>query len=181
MSRMTEGGKARMTEGEKQESRVSESLSLLLSVIPDPDRGSRQGKNPWSLCSCRGGIPGQSPGHASCRPKRLPRNGKRHETEGRMRCGHYRGGVPGGIRGRGYGRGGDRSTEGGMRCRHYRRGGGGETPHALSVILNEVPVLSLSKEKISRSTTERLEKQIPSFDRPFAKLRAYSGQALRSE
>ena len=72
-------------------------------------------------------------------------------------------------------------TEGGMRCRHYRRGGGGETPHALSVILNEVPVLSRSKERISRSTTERLEKQIPSFDRPFAKLRAYSGQALRSE
>ena len=33
----------------------------------------------------RGGI--------SCRPKRPPRNGKRHETEGRMRCGHYRGGV----------------------------------------------------------------------------------------
>ena len=37
-------------------------------------------------------------------------------TEGRMRCGHYRGG-------------GDRATEGGIRCRHYgelplRRGGG---------------------------------------------------------
>ena len=98
-------------------------------------------------------------------------------AEGRMRCGHYRGGVAEGIRGRGCGRGGERPTEGGMRCRHYRGGGGGETPHALSVILNEVPVLSLSKERISRSTTERLEKQIPSFDRPFAKLRAYSGQA----
>ena len=58
------------------ESSVSESLSLLLSVIPDPDRGS----------SCRGGI--------SCRLQRPPSNGQRHETEGRMRCGHYRGGVP---------------------------------------------------------------------------------------
>ena len=97
----------------KQESSVSESLSLLLSVIPDPDRGSRQGKNPGSLCSCRGGI--------SCRPKRPPRNGQRHETEGRMRCGHYRGGVPGGIRGRGCGRGGERATEGGIRCGLGRR------------------------------------------------------------
>ena len=41
--------------------------------------------NPGSLCSCRGGI--------SCRPKRPPRNGKRHETEGGMRCRHYRRGV----------------------------------------------------------------------------------------
>ena len=55
--------------------------------------------------------------------------------------------------------------------------GWGRNPAALSVILNEVPVLSLSKERIFRSTTERMEKQIPSFDRPFAKLRAYSGQA----
>ena len=47
---------------------------------------SCESRNPGSLCSCRGGI--------SCRPKRPPRNGKRHETEGRMRCGHYRGGVP---------------------------------------------------------------------------------------
>ena len=46
---------------------------------------SCESRNPGSLCSCRGGI--------SCRPKRPPRNGKRHETEGRMRCGHYRGGV----------------------------------------------------------------------------------------
>ena len=38
------------------------------------------------IFSCRGGI--------SCRPKSPPRNGK---TEGRMRCGHYRGGVPGGM------------------------------------------------------------------------------------
>ena len=38
-------------------------------------------------------------------------------TEGRMRCGHYRGG-------------GDRATEGGMRCRPYnyfRYGGGAAT------------------------------------------------------
>ena len=80
------------------------SFSLLLSVIPDPDRGSSQGKNPGSLCSRRGGIPGQSPGHASCRPRGC------QETESAMRrkaarCGHYRGGVPGGIRWHGYGRG----------------------------------------------------------------------------
>ena len=36
-----------------------------------------------------------------------------------------------------------------------------------------------SRLKMSGMTEGR--KQIPSFDRPFAKLRAYSGQALRSE
>ena len=48
--------------------------------------------------------------------------GKIGPAEGGMRCRHYRGGVSGGIRGRGCGRGEDRPTEGGMRCRHYRGG-----------------------------------------------------------
>ena len=50
------GQASRMTEGGKQESRVSESLSFLLSVIPDPDRGSsvslltnEKSKKPWIL------------------------------------------------------------------------------------------------------------------------------------
>ena len=91
------------------------SFSLLLSVIPDPDRESSQGKNPGSLCSRRGchaarrgrqetgaiqGVCGRPRDAATTEEgSQVAFDGTAMEegerpTEGGMRCRHYRGWVP---------------------------------------------------------------------------------------